>query len=597
MKTSHVFRSIISFLSIALVAISMTGCDIAKNQLQADRSGGMEIQDYRDALAPRQPEIDTSKEAAKKASIPELKPYVAGLSNETSSMPLVSIAINQTVPLRDALYQLSQQAGYDVELDPRISGAIIFTARERPFDEVIERISDVAGLRYAFNQESLRIQLDTPYLKTYKVDYLSLVRTNSSSVSNDISVVSGEGTDTGSNFQSSFENEIDFWSELETNLQQIVASQSTGRMITGSDPVITAAAQNPNVVPLSSNGEVSPPDVNLNIGSLPVGSTAEAVSPTQSNYAINKQAGIVQVFATEATHGNVAEYLELVRKSTTAQVLIEAKILEVSLNDSYATGVDWRALGALSSELDVGLFTGSLGAVAPSIPEGASSTFLAQYTGNDTTVFVEALSQFGTVKALASPRLTVLNNQSAVLNVATNRVFFEIDVETNTNDGITTTTVDSEIRNVPEGVLINVQPSINVDKGVVSMALRPTVTRISGTVPDPGVAFASQGAITSLIPELNVQEIDSIIEARSGQAIVMGGLLQDRTQANIEGVPIASEIPLIGNLFRQNDDSIQKTELVILLKATILENPSDSIHNTDRDLYRRFSQDRRPFKL
>ena len=94
-----------------------------------------------------------------------------------------------------------------------------------------------------------------------------------------------------------------------------------------------------------------------------------------------------------------------------------------------------------------------------------------------------------------------------------------------------------------------------------------------------------------------MQEIDSIIETRSGQAVILGGLIQDRTSTDIEGVPVLSEMPLIGNLFRQNDDQIFKTELVIMIKATILESPSDSIHNTDRDLYRRFADDRRPFAL
>ena len=94
-----------------------------------------------------------------------------------------------------------------------------------------------------------------------------------------------------------------------------------------------------------------------------------------------------------------------------------------------------------------------------------------------------------------------------------------------------------------------------------------------------------------------MQEIDSVILVRSGQPIVMGGLLQDRVVSNEDGIPVLSDLTLIGALFRQHDDDIQKTELVIFLKATILDNPSDSIHNTDRDFYRRFSDDRRPFKL
>jgi general secretion pathway protein D len=190
-----------------------------------------------------------------------------------------------------------------------------------------------------------------------------------------------------------------------------------------------------------------------------------------------------------------------------------------------------------------------------------------------------------------------LNNQSAVLNVANNRVYFEIDVDVTEATVNTPRTVDiqSQIRNVPEGVLINVQPSIDLDDGTISMAVRPTVTRIVDNVLDPGVAFVSQGLTTpieSRIPVVNIQEMDSVVRVRSGEALVMGGLMQDRTDSSQQGVPVLGEIPLLGSAFRKQVDKVQKTELVVFLKATIIE--GGNIHRTDRDLYRRFSGDRRP---
>jgi type II secretory pathway component GspD/PulD (secretin) len=226
-----------------------------------------------------------------------------------------------------------------------------------------------------------------------------------------------------------------------------------------------------------------------------------------------------------------------------------------------------------------------------------NSSLALGYLGNDVQAVVEAISAFGTVKALASPRLTVLNNQSAVLNVATNVVYFEIDIEQTTDEGVTDTNVDSQIRNVPEGVIVNVQPSIDLDSRSISMSLRPTITRITQRVPDPAVQFLNVAGVESLIPEVNVQEIDSVIKMRSGQPIVMGGLLQDRSTVVSEGVPGLMEIPMVGGLFRSNNNLIRKTELVILLKATILDGDDGGISNSDKDLYRRFSEDRRPFKL
>ena len=103
--------------------------------------------------------------------------------------------------------------------------------------------------------------------------------------------------------------------------------------------------------------------------------------------------------------------------------------------------------------------------------------------------------------------------------------------------------------------------------------------------------------IESRVPQVSIQEVDTVMNVRSGQPIVMGGLIQDKTSSIEDGVPVLADIPVMGSLFRTHYDQVRKTELVIFIKATILQDPSDSIHNTDRDLYRRFSDDRRPFRL
>ena len=601
----------------AILLLPVMGCDYTKNQLKSDREGGMEMQDYRDAFAPRLPDVDDKFDSA---SIPELQPYIASSSATMKSMPLVSISLNQSIPLRDALFELARQANYDIELDPSITGAIIFTARERPFDQVIKRISDAAGLRYSFDDEVLRVEVDTHYSKVYKIDYLSFVRSNSGSIRNDIAVVSGEGADTGSKFSASSESEADFWGELEVNLAQILEAGTSTSLRTKSNPRIMATEQNPDVAavaPAGANGNVSvqPPEAVLHVEVLPLDDNRSSNSSgdeIEASFSVNKHAGMISVFATERLHKEIAEYLSILKRSVTAQVLIEAKILEVTLSDEFASGIDWRMMNPLNGEAALNFLStgfGALDTLGPAtsrtplnVSDSANSTFVVGFAGSDVQSMVEMVSSFGTVKALASPRLTVINNQSAVMNVATNNVFFEIDIESS-SDGVTNTvTVDSEIRNVPEGVLVNVQPSINLEDGTISMSVRPTITRITGTVPDPGVAFAAAmagvgGAITSNIPELNVQEVDSVIQINSGQAVVMGGLLQDRIDMHEDGIPGLSEIPLFGSLFKQHDDGISKTELVIFLKATILDSPSESVHDTDRDFYRRFSGDRRPLKL
>lgn len=628
--TSMSFKRCFVISLLVLCTLGLSGCDMFANQNKPDRAGNKEIQDYRDSLSSRLPVLEDENDDGMQlaGSVPPLQPYIASASNNIESMPLVSISVNQSVPLRDVLFELAQQADYDLELDPRIRGSIIFTARNRPFDQVIDRISEMSNLRYKFKDDNvLRVELDTPYNKTYKIEYLSYIRSNEGSVRNDIAVVSGDGADTGSSFQATSRSEADFWGELNANLTQILASNRMG-LTTSQDPQITVTETNPDVQAVAPAGTegVQPPDAVLQVNTLPVddldqsgmssGSETQSVSAEQSTFALNRQAGLVSVYAPERKHKEVEDYLKLLRRATTSQVLIEAKILEVTLNDEYATGIDWRAIDLMSGEVALnyltsagnGVYQGALNNLSSSTAPAASLTNISPsnnlvlgYAGNDVQAVIQAVSGFGTVHALASPRLTVLNNQSAVLNVATNQVFFEVDIDITQDQGTISTDIDSEIRNVPEGVLVNVQPSIDLDNNTVSLALRPTITSIVSEVSDPAIQYITAAnnitGVQSLVPELNVQEIDSVIQVRSGQPIVMGGLLQDRAQTTQDGIPVLSEVPMVGSLFRQHSDSIEKTELIIFLKATILSSPSETVHDTDKDIYRAFSDDRRPLRM
>lgn len=600
--------SICSFLAVS--SLSLASCELSQNYLKHDRENSMEPQDYRDALAPRDVPV---KNNSNDSDIPPLQSYLAKPDANYKPMPLVSVSVNQTIPLRDVIYEIAKQAQYDVELDPRITGSIIFSARNRPLDQVIKRISNIAGLRYKFEDDMLRVELDTPYHETYKINYLTLTRTNASSISNDISVVTGEGSDTGSSFSASNESVIDFWAELETNLTQILESnRDSNRLATEVDPNVTVA--DGSVAPVSpltmdANGNIREsqlPGAVLNINPLPVeeGNSAAASDdeedPFEARFSLNQQAGLISVFAPQRIHEKVASYMDDLKKSVTSQVLIEAKILEVSLNDSFAAGIDW-------SQIDIDLFGGagalgfgptaagltSTSGLVRGVLDASGNTLqsntAASFSRGDFSAAVDALSRFGTVQALASPRLTVLNNQSAALAVAENVVYFEISSESSQTETGIITTQEAEARSVPEGVLINVQPAIDLDMDRVSMAIRPTITNITTTVPDPV-------NVGNFVPQVNVQEFDSVIQVNSGQAVVLGGLIQDKVQSTRNGVPIASEVPFIGALFRNQQDSVEKTELVVFLKATIVEG-GNTVHATDKDLYRTFSSDRRPLEF
>lgn len=660
--------SLVHLLLAGMFLLPMGACDLTKNYNKMDRTSNLQFQDYRDAMSPRP--IQPANPAGD-ADIPAMEPYVSDVPSSMQDMPLVSVAVNQSVPVRDVLFELAKQADFDVELDPRITGSVIFTARNRPFDQVIDRISEMAGLRYKIDNNVLRVELDQPYNVNYKVDYLSAVRTNSSGIQTSVSVVSGEGADTGSSFKISSSSENNFWADLESNLGAIIQNNSSQNQLrTSQDPQLSVAEALPVAGAASDTARDEPPPAP---GAEPAGATASAgaagadagtATTTTTNaagetttttepvadaaggagaanapapapvvqvgavpaaddaagggggeeggdptaytpsFSVNRTAGIVTVYASGRLHKEVEEYLTQLRRQMSAQVLIEAKVLEVNLSDEYATGIRWGEIDIGGGHLNAGFgsigddgFSTDIAGPAPTLLGGsAGNTFNLGYFSGDINVALQAISRFGTVHALASPRLTVLNNQPAVLNVARNQVYFEIDVTTTTEDGITSTDPDSEIQSVPIGVLINVLPVIDLDKNTVTMQIRPTVTRIEDSVLDPAIAFLTDDPdLQNNIPVVGVQEIDSVVKMGSGQTLVMGGLLQDRMDSRREGIPVLGELPGIGAAFRNQVDQIEKSELVIFLKSTILTD--GGLTQTDKDLYKVFGQDRRPLSM
>jgi MSHA biogenesis protein MshL len=599
--------------SLAILAL-LAGCDLARNYTHMDRSGNMDVQDYRDALASHIPAQEAA-DAKHVAKIPSLAPYVAQPSDDLKSMPLISVSVNQTVPLRDLLFEMARQAHYGIELDPRIRGAIIFAAEDTPFDEVMQQISEIAGLSYEFHGKIMRVQLDKPIHATYKIDYLSYIRTNSSSIQNNVTLASGGATGSGSNagsqFQAAGQSEANFWGELETNLNQILnAPYDEREMKTEDEPVMTVSAPNPPpvvpVVTIDQNGktvQAAPPQATLQVSSLPPAApgaaVATSVKSTSPFFSINKQAGLISVYATQRQQKQVADYLKQVERSATAQVLIEAKVMEVDLTDEFSSGVNWGQVAKLLNgrfSLNTGAFTAP--GLAPAAVGNLSIGNIKADAGTENEI-ISAVSRFGTVKSLASPRLTVLNNQSAILSVANNQVYFQLTVNVTaaSANGAAQTTINSTAHNVPEGVLINVQPSINLDRRTISLSVRPTVTRVVGQVADPAVAFLNIKGVVSNVPVVNVQEMDSVVNMNSGETILMGGMMQDSTQAQQTGVPVLSEVPVLGTAFRSHGDKISKTELLILLCASIVDGRNGTVDETDEDLYKKFSDDRHPLKF
>lgn len=606
----------------AVMAISfvvfLSSCELAKNQLyDYDRSAELDAQDYRDAMAPQYLPQE------QKTNIPEFQAVVSTPAELTLPSPLVTVSVNQTVSLRDLMFELAYQAGVDIELDPQIRGSIIFTAREKPFSQVVERICEMSGLRYTYENDVLRVEMDRPYVKNYTVDYIGSTRKSSGSISTEISLSSAAGDTSdgagGGGSSSSVKSDLagDLWAELSESLEQILtASDTYVSLSTRADPVARPVNPLPPPTPYDPNDPNSmPPPLpgdprvaplpastspTLNISTPP----AEPLVPNApATFAVTRQSGIVSVFASDRQHKLVKKFLEDFRRRATTQVLIEARVLQVELKDEFATGINWSEIVRSTPTFsDTPSFQGTF--AQPSLSPATTGIFNAIFKLGDLEAGIQAISRFGTVRALSSPRVTVLNNQPAIVNVAQNNVYFEFDVQITegTVDLAPRITVDSTQKGIPEGVLMTVVPTANPDTGEILLTVRPSVSTITSFIPDPTIplSLAFNGldpsdAPPNQIPQVSVQEIDSVLRIQSGQTMVMGGLMRDNNSVETQGVPILSDIPLLGKVFSSHQDRTSKQELVIFMKAQII--PGSNVHEIDKRLYNTFGQDRRPSRM
>ncbi|MEQ1674963.1 MAG: pilus (MSHA type) biogenesis protein MshL, partial [Candidatus Nitrotoga sp.] len=291
----------------------------------------------------------------------------------------------------------------------------------------------------------------------------------------------------------------------------------------------------------------------------------------------NPETGIITVRATSKQHEKIQEFVDQIMLSARRQVLIEATIVEVRLSNNYQQGIDWsrvRATGGTgfnvsqrATGIQVAANTGSIFNLGYLNPTSAIGSIAASIT---------LLESFGNVKVLSSPKLSVMNNQTAMLRVVDNIVYFVINsstiAPTNTSSAFTTFTTTPNV--IPVGFIMSVTPQIN-DNDTVLLNLRPSITRLLGFVNDPNPELAKTTPPTvSRIPQTQTREIESVLKIENNQIAVLGGLMEDRVEKLSDEISLLGQIPLLGNFFKKSNDTTTKTELVIFLRPVILKNAS-----------------------
>ena len=497
--------------------------------------------------------LDAEPVVAPKAPPPVTQAPVVPKPVEALPVETYSVVVKE-VPVIDLLFSLARDANLDVDIQASSDSTVTLNAVERPLQEILSRVADQAGLRYTLRGSNLLIQDDKPYWHNYVVDYVNIARSSVGEVGvatqiatsgGSVGEQSGEAGDGQGNLSKTTvtnNSENNFWNSLERGLTSIISD---------ADSIAN-----------------------------------DATAPESHNPVItNPMASVVTVFANQSTHRRVQEYLDRIMLNSQRQVLIEMTIVEVELNDNFQMGVDWTKLSeSAGGDGDFSLETDLLGGdlqIAPFVALGVEdiSAF-----GGDLAATVRLLQQFGDTKVLSSPKIMALNNQTALLKVVNEEVFFtvELDIREATADIPERRTFTSELHTVPVGLVMSVTPQIS-EGGFVSINIRPTISRITGFAIDPAPRLAGAD-FDNLVPKIQVREIESLLQVLDGRTIVLGGLMQNEQVSAKDGVPGLSRIPGVGKLFSYTRDNLVKTELVIFLKPTIVRNgtaPQDGLRLGD----------------
>ncbi|MHB1258220.1 MAG: pilus (MSHA type) biogenesis protein MshL [Thiobacillus sp.] len=526
--------------------------------------------------------VPVSPPPAPVKAIPALSP-----PKLNAPVPTYTVVVND-VPVKDLLFSIARDTQYNIDLYPGISGNVSLNAVQEPLPAILDRIARQADLRYEMNGRTVSIMPDTPYVKTYTVNYVNVARNTTSSVGVAAQIAStggGIGTGTGNTSASTStgnsstttvasQSNNDLWTVLADNIRTMLAGT---RAVTQSNEERAARleAEKAERAERVSQAEAAS---KAGAGAASLFTAAFANQPAgdgKYDVAVNPVAGTVTVLGTSRQQELVQQYLDRVMQSAQRQVLIEATIVEVTLKDQYRAGIDWSKALQGATGWTINTVGGGTNALA-----GALSPFIqATYTNtgnNGFTAAIDLLESFGKTKVLSSPKLMALNNQTALLKVVDNLVYFSVQSQqgalSSTGSVLQPATFTTTAHTVPIGVVMSVLPQIN-ENGMVSLTVRPTISRKVGSVDDPNPDLEKAGVKNS-IPVIQVREMESLLQVRSGQTVVLGGLIQDDNNNARDGVPGLSRPEGIGALFGQHERINNQTELVIFLRPTVVSNPT-----------------------
>jgi len=474
-------------------------------------------------------------------------------SRNTSQQARLNISVYD-VDAREFFMGLVVDSDENMLVHPEVTGKISLDLKNVTIAQVLDAVQKLYGYDYKKNDMGYIIYPATLQTKTFKIDRLDLLRVGNSNTT----VSSGKQSGQNSGLQGNYN-------------QQGIGNQQSNTSQWG------------NPLGVGPSGNSSQQSSNSSSSSVRTITATDfwrelkeslnhiiAVDP-QATVDINQQSGVVIVRAKPMQLREVENFLSTTQTQISRQVILEAKILEVTLDDSHQDGVNWESI--VSEGINKApLLTGVGGVMDPTT---FASVFTLGAHSGDFRAFVELMDTQGKTNVLSSPRISTLNNQTAIIKVGQDE-YFAYDIQTG-NTGNTVGTIGSTVVTTPypkldvffSGIALDVTPQID-DNENITLHIHPSITQVK----EVSKTFGNNiGALPMALT--TVRESDSIVKAKNGQIIVLGGLMQENDNEKKQGVTGLAAIPYIGDLFRVNSGTTQKSELIILLKASFISSNAD----------------------
>ena len=510
-------------------------------------------------------------EAVNNALLPPLTVPLPKVESEQLE-PRFDLSVNNT-PAKEVFTAIGSGTRYNVLPLPGVDGNITLNLKDVTIFEALDTIRSIYGFEYRVDGKSIYIQPITLQIRLFKIDYLAAMRDSSSSIS---VKDAGQSMSTGT-----------------SSSPMMSATPTATPSATPMAGASTAQSSNASYVSTKQSSIEFNFWQNLQDAITTIVTPKDNSNKTDRSVVINRMSGVIVVRAMPEELRNVADFLKASQLSVERQVIIEAKFVEVTLNDSYQSGVNWAAIGAKGNGSYAGgivqqggTLTNTVGGVgqsmataaittvpgvsltgvtSPAIGNATNSLFGLAFQTNNFAAMLNFLETQGSVHVLSSPRISTLNNQKAVLKVGTDEPY-----ATGFTPGFATTIQGgSNMLPTPiytplfSGIALDVTPRIN-EKDEIILHVHPSISQVTSVAKDAGGGTSLQMASSA------IEETDSVIRAKDSQIVVIGGLMTQSTTVADSGLP-----GWIKSIFGQTSKSSSKRELIILLKPTVVDADKD----------------------